>query len=121
MNSLPRLHDRFDALAVEYFIMNVSMYWERNELFGMNCAYGMYKSPKIDHYEEESPYPLYKERLHKFAYNFNLIPNPTATILGSSNRKWLEEHCINMKFSPYRKQKGWAADAYFPLNSEDSP
>lgn len=72
--ALPPLWSKFDAYAVEYFIMNVSL--ANKDVFERNCAYETYHclDGRIDHYAQHCPRNQYMERINNFV---NPV-NPTA-------------------------------------------
>jgi len=100
--ALPALWNKFDAYAVEYFVMNVSKVGGDN-YFMENCAYEAHHCSG-DHYHDPCYRNTYMNKIQSFTTHAALPPLPTATINLTTNKDWCRKA---WQKGPYYKQRGF--------------
>ena len=105
--ALPPLWSKFDAYAVEYFVMNVSMV--NKDVFERNCAYEAYHclDGRIDHYAQHCPRNDYMETVNSFVAANAVLPRIKNSKIDIADPRHAD-YCRNAwKKGPYMHQPGW--------------
>lgn len=116
ISALPPLQDRFDAWGSEFFLYRISPHFHLNKLFGENCGYSSYKCIGVNHYDHECPRSVYRNKLLKYASNYELPVNDVATI--SKKPEWVQKNCGDMRKRPYYEQPFWSDMDKFPMKQK---
>ena len=105
--ALPPLWSRFDAYAVEYYVMNVSL--ANKETFERNCAYETYHclDGKIDHYAQHCPRNSYMDVVNSYVAANAPLPRITGSNIDITSGSG-KDFCRNAwKKGRYADQPGW--------------
>lgn len=113
--ALPPLWSKFDAYAVEYYVMNVSM--SSKDVFERNCAYEAYHclDGRIDHYAQHCPRNDYMETVNNFVAANAVLPRIKQSKVDLSDPK-NSEFCR----SKWRRGKYIDAPGWRDWNQKDS-
>jgi len=105
--ALPPLWSKFDAYAVEYLIMNVSLV--NKDVFERNCAYEAYHclDGRIDHYAQHCPRNDYMDTVNNFVAANAVLPRIKNSKVDLSDPKQADFCRSAWRKGKYIDQPGW--------------